>query len=171
MNMQKFREGQAIHFDAGGRELYGIVMRACDEYLAVVQVLPKSSYDARSICYNEPDAKYDLHRDNVKLRGCPPPFTDLISRSDKGVFAYANMKKLHKLSKEKCEEYDVKLVDDGFLLTDDMMRELRNHPWNDDLHLEKSGSIRNTGRIYGERYTHRQGLDISYVDDSSEYSL
>lgn len=171
MNMSQYKCGQGVTFRKGSMSINAVVMDVSDKGLSVVQVMRIDKRNKLHVCYNEPDAKYDLHRDNVKLRDCPPPFTDLISRSDKGVFAYANMKKLHKLSKEKCEEYDVRLVDDGFQLTDDMMRELRNHPWNDDLHLEKLGPSQNVGCIYGERHAHRQGLDVSYGDDSSEYSL
>lgn len=167
MDMNQFRAGQGVSFVSGGRRIHAIVMRAHDVGLELAQVVVVNRLDARHICYNEPGANYDLHRDNVKLRDCPPPFTELMSVAEHGSFVHADVKKLRRLSKQKCEAYGVIVLDDGITVTNDMMRELWNHPWHDDLHRELS---RNPKRIYGDG-NRRRGLDIDGVDMSDDCEL
>lgn len=167
MNMNQYKVGQGVAFEVGGVDRYAVVMRVDEGHIDVVQVLNINCRNKLHICYNEPGANYDLHRDNVRLRDCPPPFTELMSVAEHGSFAHADVKKLHRLSKQKCEAYVVTILDDGITVTNDMMRELWNHPWHDDLHRELS---HNPKRIYGDG-NRRRGLDIDGVDMSDDCEL
>ena len=59
---------------------YGVVVSNVNGVVGIVPVLPS---DPGIKYYDEGGSKYEKHRDNVKMRGCPPPLLDACSESYK----------------------------------------------------------------------------------------
>lgn len=101
-------------------------------------------YQKASVCYDELDAEYPRDKDNVRLRDCPPPFSDVTHLSG-NLFAYAaldDMKKLLIFDEERCKKYHVEVVDDGKKISERDMQKVLNHPWTDQLQKEKVSDVR-----------------------------
>lgn len=89
-------------------------------------------------CFDEPHAKYELHRNNVRLKHAPPPFWRLDCPAGRPIAQY--------------DPDHPKTIDDGFLATNSVSYEdpdralldgrdvhtLRHHPWPEQYEKEKT---------------------------------
>ena len=153
--------GQGIRLQVQNRVFYGVVMNVDDKnrnvlFLPVYAVMEKSDYglSIRRKCYDDPDAKYERDRDNVRLRSCPPPFSNFGSYlnfkrdSVSNSFVYANLEKMYRVSQEKCV-----VIDDGAKISKQDMNTIYCHPWDSRNQRE------------------RVGLDITELNLDDDYHL
>lgn len=68
-------EGSSLHF--------GLIVKSYDNAIDVVEVLPVR-FD--TVFYDEVSSEKDPNKDNVRLKSCPPPFSEVCSESDEVFF-------------------------------------------------------------------------------------
>lgn len=130
----KIEEGMAIEFRYSLNDdvSYGIVMSVGENY---IDFIPVGKIGPFLKCYDDEGADEKRDKDNVRIKGCPPPFLKLCHTSELGIFAYANMDEMIRFNEDDCEKFGVKFSSDK--VKSYMMDELRNHPWIDQPQKEK----------------------------------
>lgn len=137
--MVRFEHGQGVVWKhpVSRFSQYGIVMRCDDEfvYVAPVHVLMPNVK-----CYDDGGAKFDRDRDNVHLKGCPPPFTEFYEKIRMDGFSrayvYADVDNPRPVPISGMN--GAMLVDGGIKVSEPMMEEIRNHPWTGHPELERN---------------------------------
>lgn len=135
--MQNFRKGQAIKYDVNDiyeAYGYGVVISIVEDIVYYVDVNPITEITK---CYDDIGAEYDKHKDNVRLKHCPPPFSEMLRGCTRGIYAVADVKHPKKFTEEQCREFHVTVIDDGVTISDEDMQEILNHPWPHQLEKEK----------------------------------
>lgn len=133
---QKFEERTGIFWEANGRYRFGLVTASHDD--GSIEFVPVASADG-VICYDDSHAKYADHRDNVRLKDCPPPFDWLCICGSSGgkCYAYANMEKAKTLSALELSALGVVTIDDGKQVSDRDFATVLDHPWPRQLELDR----------------------------------
>lgn len=112
---------------------YGLVVGVSDKDISFVVVLniirrlPNGNDIYKVLCYDDADAVYEKHKDNVRLRGCPPPFSLLTKGKKENVYAQAG--KIEHFTEEELIKYRVDILDDGAKVSDDVIKEILCHPF------------------------------------------
>lgn len=128
------KKGQAIQYEkVHGGEGYGIIISTTKDSISFVEA---KRYDRYSKCYDDSGASYEKHKDNVRLKDCPAPFTELSNGDKGGVYVVADIDNPIKLTKEQCEKYHVTILDNGATISDRDMHEIFHHPWMDQKQKE-----------------------------------
>lgn len=121
----------------GNMRQYGVIVGMHGDILDVAPVYPLMPGIK---CYTDSGAKRDRDKDNLHLRGCPPPFTefyeDLRPHGFYGAYVYANMDDPKKVPVRGFGR--AVAVDDGIPISEDMLAEILEHPWPEQFELEKS---------------------------------
>ena len=138
MKLSDFEVGHAIEYDKFGIRR-GLVVDVTRLYIVVVQVfrvmkqLPDNCF-YHVPCYDDIDDVnfvYDKHKDNIRLRKCPPPFVDFSDGINENVYAYAG--KTYKFGQKEIDEYGVTILDGGAKVDDDVIAEVLHHPFPQQL--------------------------------------
>lgn len=131
-----FCERQCIQYCRRGGRFWrlGIIVNVYDNGIDIVLV---KSLEFGDKCYDDDGAIYELHKDNVRLRGCPPPFQSLYRRTEVA-YCHADMNNLVHIKSSDYEQYHVTVIDDGAMVSESMMNEIKYHPWIDHLQKEKT---------------------------------
>lgn len=129
----RFDIGTGVMFDMPDRVGHGVVMSDDGSSIEIVPVL-KLEGDIR--CHDEGGAVYDRHRDNVKLKDCPPPFMFLCAFSERGCYAMAALGARMHMTYDEADRYAVTVLDDGAKISDRDMSEILDHPWRDEMERE-----------------------------------
>lgn len=128
-----FKEGQGVSWSVDDRSLYGIVVKAHD----VLDVVPVFKAGNGTRCYDEGGSNYDTDRHKIRLRDCPPPFTLLCAFSEYGCYADADVAGRYCFSEQDVADTGMIIVDDGDLVSDRHMSEIRDHLWRDEVQMHK----------------------------------
>lgn len=130
------RVGQGIVYndELYNRTQYGVVLDVKKDSIVFSNVFCMDKYTK---CYDMAGANYDTDRDNVQLKDCPPPFSVLSKNIKKNVYTYANMNQPQVFSKQQVRDYNVRIIDGGKTISKYDMKEVRNHPWQEQLQKEK----------------------------------
>lgn len=138
--MAKFMEGQGVSWKhpISGLNKVGIVVNVGVDSIDVVPVYPMDKYTK---CYDDVGAQRDRDTDNVRLKECPPPFSDFYREMRQNFVSDAYVKAdvvnpmfmdLHFINR-----YGVSVVDDGKTVSQKMMEEIHHHPWPEQLERER----------------------------------
>ena len=104
--------GQAVRYDYGNPRYmhYGVIVDVDEKSVGIVDVDYK---DDLVRCYDEVGANYEMDRNNVQLKHCPPPFTK-VSRGVPGkVYARADMENPVILQKSHLPAYSLQILERG----------------------------------------------------------
>lgn len=155
--------GQGIKYDSRrtGCE-YGIVI---DVGNSCINIAPVYSIESDTKCYNDAGAVKEKHEHNVRLKDCPPPFSALCRRSERGVYCYANMKETQHFNQNDCINRNVTVIDNGACITKGMMEEILKHPWQNHPEKEK---INHRSRIGVAGLCNEDEVDESKDDNGLE---
>lgn len=124
---------------------YGIVM---GEARGGLEVAPVCEADADTTCYDEDGAKYSLDHHNVRIQGCPPPFTQVwLEHSDYGLYVNADPSARVYFDKDAILARGLDVVDGGKLVPQPVLDVIRNHPWP-----EKDHSMRDIVKLDADLY-------------------
>lgn len=160
---QKFEERTGIVWqDDRGLYRFGLVVAAHDD--GSIEFVPVLPVNAGTKCYDDPGAKYGLHRDNVRLKYCPPPFDYVCAcESTKNeCYAYADVDNAETLSALELSALGAVTIDNGAKVADDDFRKVLDHPW--PRQLEKRLSPMDRLRMAQEiapKSDGKQGFDYS----------
>ena len=165
----KIEDGVAIQFrykqDAGIS--YGVIVGVNKDGFDFVPVARLGPFRK---CYDDVGASYEIDKDNVRLKHCPPPFQRLCASSSRGVYAYANINNLLSFTKEDCQKYEVCVIDGGQKVPEPDMKEIWNHPWLEQLQKERiRKSVNRVSQLEAKFAEIAMQTDI--MDDSDTYSL
>lgn len=133
MNM---KEGQVIRY-CNFREQYdgyGVIIRVNPDSIDYVEAY---AVDKFTKCYDDAGAIKEKHKDNVRIKHCPPPFKELSQGVSGGVYVVADMDNLLTFTRTDIEINHVRVIDDGIQIDDADMHEIVNHPWSRQLEKEK----------------------------------
>ena len=121
--------------DLRGRVFHGLITAVSDKNVEWVRVINSESFGSVK-AYDEVGANYVRERNNVRLRSCPPPFSEIGGMVNyKGEhFSYsvavadvANAKNMDiDIFRRKC-----RIVDGGVKVSDYDMEKVFHHPWRD----------------------------------------
>lgn len=134
-----FKVGQGIRYIQRGYHgyLYGVILAVSDVHITFAKVDEAN----RVLCYDDMGASYDKHRDNVRLKDCPLPFSDVSHGVLGGAYVYANIDAYIKWDALQCEQHHVEVIDDGHLISESIMNEILNHPWQEQPEKEKTRRV------------------------------
>lgn len=118
--------------------LYGVVIDNKNDEISIVEVRQAR---AGTKCYDEGGADPVRDKDNVRLRSCPPPFTDLCLLSGgHGCFAFADLSSMVRFSETEIMLLGVSVEDDGSKITDKERRDIIDHLWRDEKQISKTAA-------------------------------
>lgn len=146
--------GQAVRYDSGNPRYmhYGVIVDVDEKSVGIVDVDYK---DDLVRCYDEVGANYEMDRNNVQLKHCPPPFTK-VSRGVPGkVYARADMENPVILQKSHLPAYSLQILESGRKVPKADMDKIFDHPWEDQLQKQKT-------------MHRRSGVDISSIIDNEQ---
>lgn len=146
--------GQAVRYDSGNPRYmhYGVIVNVDEKSVGIVDVDYK---DDLVRCYDEIGANYEMDRNNVQLKHCPPPFTK-VSRGVPGkVYARADMENPVILQKSHLPAYSLQILERGTKVPNADMKKIFDHPWEDQLQKQKT-------------MRRRSGIDISSIIDNEQ---
>ena len=146
--------GQAVRYDSGNPRYmhYGVIVDVDEKSVGIVDVDYK---DDLVRCYDEVGANYEMDRNNVQLKHCPPPFTK-VSRGVPGkVYAMADMENPVILQKSHLPAYSLQILERGTKVPNVDMKKIFDHPWEDQLQKQKT-------------MRRRSGIDISSIIDNEQ---
>lgn len=146
--------GQAVRYDSGNPRYmhYGVIVDVDEKSVGIVDVDYK---DDLVRCYDEVGANYEMDRNNVQLKHCPPPFTK-VSRGVPGkVYARADMENPVILQKSYLSAYSLQILERGTKVPNADMKKIFDHPWEDQLQKQKT-------------MRRRSGIDISSIIDNEQ---
>lgn len=146
--------GQAVRYDYGNPRYmhYGVIVDVDEKSVGIVDVDYK---DDLVRCYDEVGANYEMDRNNVQLKHCPPPFTK-VSRGVPGkVYARADMENPVILQKSHLPAYSLQILERGTKVPNADMKKIFDHPWEDQLQKQKT-------------MRRRSGIDISSIIDNEQ---
>lgn len=146
--------GQAVRYDSGNPRYmhYGVIVDVDEKSVGIVDVDYK---DDLVRCYDEVGANYEMDRNNVQLKHCPPPFTK-VSRGVPGkVYARADMENPVILQKSHLPAYSLQILERGTKVPNADMKKIFDHPWEDQLQKQKT-------------MRRRSGIDISSIIDNEQ---
>lgn len=151
MNTLRFEEGRGV-FYKGCRDAakIGVVINVFEHG---IDIAPVATIEADTKCYNDVGAIKELHKDNVRLKDCPPPFSHLYKYAKDGLYCHADMDNLIHIKESEFESINLGIFDDGAVITEHMMEEIKNHQWQDQLQKQKVMSI-------------KQSTNLLHVDNS-----
>lgn len=137
----KLKVGQGFKMPSG----YGLIMNDTGDDIEYISVYPiRDENGIVTHCYDDPGADPRKDRDNVRLKNCPPPFTDLSIESATGgrinnAYALADLDNIKTMRKICFENPDfIEILDNGKMVPPETMQEIRNHRRNNDqLQAEK----------------------------------
>ena len=120
-----------------GRVFHGLIIAVSNKNVEWVPVIDSEGYGRTSVkAYDEVGANYARERNNVRLRSCPPPFSEIGGMVNyKGEhFSYsvavadmANAKNMDiDIFRRKC-----RIVDGGVKVSDHDMERVFHHLWRD----------------------------------------
>lgn len=149
--IRDLREGQGIHWtNRGGLDMYAVVAVKTDRGIGTVPVYPVDRYTK---CYDDGGAVRKQDKDNVRLRDCPPPFSETCGQSFAGMcYAFADLSQMIPFDEAKLARLGVSVVDGGTRVSERDMGEIFDHPWRGIPEAQLSGSAGRKacpGRIYG----------------------
>lgn len=141
MDIKEIKEGQGIVYDAGCGcgDVFAVVLSVGAKCISVV---PVQVIELGDKCYDDEGAIKEKHKDNVRLKDCPPPFSQLYEQASNGVYCHADMDNLIHIKESEFESINLEIVDDGAVITEHMMEEIKNHPWQEQLQKQKVMSNR-----------------------------
>ena len=158
------RVGQGFSYGRG----YGLVLNYDGKYVSYVSVkdpVYDNSYTQQA--YDELEAKYDTDKDNLRLKSCPPPFSDIsyngFSDNKGKPIAIADMNNIKHISIEMFEFGSCKILDNGVQISYEDMAKVKNHPWPRQKEIEKT---------YDRNEALREltsGIDMSYDGGDCRY--
>lgn len=158
---QRFEERTGMFWEEDGRYRFGLVVAAHDD--GSVEFVPVASADGVT-CYDDPHAKYADHRDNVRLKDCPPPFDWLCICGSSGnqCYAYADMEKTKTLSALELSVIGAVMIDSGAKVSDRDFATVLDHPWprQPEKRLSPMDRLRMAQEI-APRDDRQQGFDYS----------
>lgn len=146
--------GQAVRYDYGNPRYmhYGVIVDVDEKSVGIVDVDYK---DDLVRCYDEVGVNYEMDRNNVQLKHCPPPFTK-VSRGVPGkVYARADMENPVILQKSHLPAYSLQILERGTKVPNADMKKIFDHPWEDQLQKQKT-------------MRRRSGIDISSIIDNEQ---
>lgn len=164
MSTDEFEVRQGVSWIRSGYgQLRGIVIGTTDDH---IEVLPVRPLNENIKCYDDCGAIKNIHQHNVRLRDCPPPFDAAYKRFSEGLYVYANLEESLKFDSKACNDLNMTVVDKGSYITEDMLEELYNHPWSEQLEKEKVLSFK-------DRIVDAQSLCPweTEIVENDEYSL
>ena len=150
----KIRSRQGITYRTPGNTVnqYAVVLNVNHDY---IEVMPVFKADRYTKCYDEEGAVKERDADNVRLRSCPPPFKQLAGDDSKSAFVIATSDNKILFNRDDVAKYQVRVIDDGALISETDRNTIYHHPWFDQREKE---------RINNDRY-HRAYDRFSYLMD------
>ena len=131
----KFETGTGVMWRSSRDVVYGVVMAQTD---GVLDVVPVHGLSSDMKCYDEGGAVKARHRDNVRLRDCPPPFTLLCAFAERsGCYAHADPAAAIRFSPDDVMARGLVVVDGGAKVSERDMAEIRDHPWRDEKEADR----------------------------------
>ena len=101
--MPGYKIGTAFRLGSSRGSVYGVVMNEDRDsvFYCLVEPICDAEFGVRKIMYDDSKATSE-HKDNVPLRHCPPPFSELCLPTDANsdrtnVYALADMSHLRKM--------------------------------------------------------------------------
>lgn len=126
----RFEAGTGIMFDMPDRVGYGVIM---SDSGSSIEIVPVQKLDSGVRCHDEGGAVYSRHKDNVKLKDCPPPFTFMCAFSERGCYVMASPDARLHMTYDEADAYGVSVLDDGVRISNRDMSEILDHPWRDEM--------------------------------------
>lgn len=138
-----FQVGQAISYkyESPSYRQQGVIIGVNDNTIDVVSVNRKNGIIK---CYDEPGVDYYRDRNHVRLRNCPPPFSNLTSNRPGMAYANADIENPVVLCKDNLAEYQVQILEDGRKVPKADMDKIFDHSWIDE--MQKQKTMRNERR-------------------------
>ena len=131
--------GQGFVRRQKGKPEYNLIVGTDGDKIEFIQVLPAYTVVGgtlcRNICYDEPDAIEEKHKDNVRLESCPPPFSNFKTikltngQSMSNSVAIADMGNVKSCSLGYFNTAHYKIIDGGAKVSEMDMNRVYNHPW------------------------------------------
>lgn len=124
------------------KSIYGLILNVTDESIEYVYVDSiTDEFGQYHKSYDDPDAVYNVDKDNVYLNDCPPPFNDLSFKDKDNIvnnaYAVADMSNIKSMSKFAFERF-CEIVDNGARISDKDMQTVIHHPWPQQMQKEKN---------------------------------
>lgn len=113
---------------------WGVIMSDSENVLSIVEVDVLRYGDKY---FDDADAVYDRDKDNVRIRDIPPFMMLSIAAGDSGCCAFSNPDEWHHITYEDAEQYDMNIIDEGYLVSDRDMNLILHHPWPKQMELER----------------------------------
>lgn len=158
-----FKVGQGIRYIQRGYHgyLYGVILDVSDTHITFAKV-----YEADHIlCYDDMGASYDKHRDNVRLKDCPLPFSAVSCGVSGGAYVYANADAYIKWDALQCKQHHVEVIDGGHTVTESMMNEIKHHPWQEQPEKEKTRRVPSNFEEISNEYEHIRNLPEQHLEN------
>lgn len=115
---------------------YGLIISNVNGLVGLVRVLPSRT---NTKYYDEGGSKYAEHRDNVKMRGCPPPFEGACQDSPKyECYAYAASNKVLYVEEDKLVAAGVKEDFSDVPILFPTYVDVLDHLWRDEAQYGKN---------------------------------
>lgn len=132
--MLRIEPKQGISWLERGNGLrFGLVLESDDNGVIVVEAFPFNGFVR---CHDDKGATRDDEH-NVRLKGCPPPFTRISTdsgatgRTDGAGYVVAGISDRLQISSRDFDMLHVRVIDDGAEISDELMDEVLYHPWDD----------------------------------------
>lgn len=139
MKLSDFEVGMAVAYKdyelSRERDFVGLVTDVTDDVMVVTIVrnimrpLPDGNSYYNILCYDDVGAVYEKHKNNVRLRNCPPPFSDLSNGVSDNVYVQTDNIKC--FAEDELNECHVTILDNGIKVDADVMREVKHHLWQE----------------------------------------
>lgn len=134
MKISDFEVGYAIRYMKYNqlnelKSYYGLVIEVFDKKISFVAVsnimrwLPNSDGYYKVLCYDDVGA-CGCDKNNVRLRKCPPPFSELSNGVKEDLYAVAV--RLKYFNQSDIDKYHVILLDGGIKVDGDVIDEIKN---------------------------------------------
>ena len=92
----------------------------------------------RYFAYDDVGAVYARDKDHVRLKDCPPPFSELNQGLKGNAGAFVDTNHQYTISESDFLKYRVRVVDSGAKISQRDMRAIQYHPWPQELQQEKT---------------------------------
>lgn len=126
----RFKDGSSVAWLANDTIRYGVVVRGT---AVSVDIVPVYRLDSGIKCYDEGGANSVRDKNNVRLRDCPPPFSELCAQVDKNAcYALAAAGACCTMYIEEMSENGLDFMRDGTRVSDRDFADILDHFWRDE---------------------------------------
>ena len=115
---------------------YALIFEADENFVSYMDVVRCFENGARmTYAFDDTGASFSLHSDNVRLKDCPPPFSDFgwylndDIRRESNAIVVAGKQNTVTVPREVFESAGWEVIDNGELISNKDMNTVKEHPW------------------------------------------